>query len=134
MVPTDQTRIRLEAGVPVFATWKSHPTKDSEFLDWYKRIEAARTIYEGQAGMAQDALKALLESHAVTHVIWPQSKGAFPFSQMGRQVFGDNNFSLWDLRIRQEPFYEFINAHLLTLAKAVIMVPTAAYKKLHHIA
>ena len=98
LIPPEQKRIRLEAGVPVFATWKSHPTKDSEFLDWNKRIEAARTIYEGQAGMAQDALKALLESHAVTHVIWPQSKGAFPFTQMGRRVFGDSCFSLWDLR------------------------------------
>ena len=99
LVPPDQTHIRLEAGVPVFATWKSHPTKDGEFLEWYGRIEIARIIYEGQSGQAQESLKAVLGSHAVTHVIWPQSKGAFPFSKMGKQVFVDSHFSLWDMRI-----------------------------------
>ena len=97
LIPPEQTRIRLEAGVPVYATWKSHPTKDSEFLEWYKRVEAARKIYDGGPG-AQDALQALLASHAVTHVVWPEAKGTFPFSQLGRRVFGDKNFSLWDMR------------------------------------
>jgi len=103
LVPPDQAHIRLEAGVPVFATWKSHPTKDSEFLEWYKRIEIARTIYEGPPGEAQEALQALLGSHAVTHVMWPQSKGAFPFPQMGKQVFSDRHFSLWDMRTTGRP-------------------------------
>ena len=103
LAPPDQTRIRLEAGVPVFATWKSHPTRDSEFLEWYKKIEIARTIYDGRSEGAQEALKAVIGSHAVTHVIWPQSKGAFPFSQMGTQVFGDSHFSLWDLSKTGEP-------------------------------
>ena len=111
MIPPEQTRIRLEAGVPVFATWKSHPTKDSEFLEWYKRIEAARTIYDGGPG-AQEALKALLESHAVTHVIWPESKGAFPFPQTGqagfrRQLFQPVGYALSRL---------LKNAHLLRCA------------------
>ena len=98
LIPPEQTRLRLEAGVPVYATWKSHPTKDSEFLEWYKRVEAARIIYDGQAGKAEVALKALLESRAVTHVIWPESKGEPFFSEAGRRVFGDKNFSLWDMR------------------------------------
>ena len=98
LVPPEQTRIRLEAGVPVYATWKSHPTKDSEFLEWYKRVEAARAIYDGRAGKAEVALKALLKSHAVTHVIWPESKGEPFFSGAGRRVFRDSHFSLWDLR------------------------------------
>jgi hypothetical protein len=97
LIPPEQKRIRLEAGVPVYATWKSHPTKDSEFLAWYKRVEAARTIYDGGPG-AQEALQALLESRAVTHVVWPEAHGEFPFPQRGRRVFGDRNFSLWDMR------------------------------------
>jgi hypothetical protein len=103
LVPPEQTHIRLEAGVPVFATWKSHPTRDSEFLEWYEKIEIARTLYGGRSEGAQEALKAVLGSHTVTHVVWPQSKGAFPFPQMGKQVFGDSHFSLWELNKTGEP-------------------------------
>ena len=98
LVPLNQMNIRLEAGVPVFATWKSHPTKDSEFLEWYKRIETARAIYEKPADRAQPTMLDLLESHSVTHVIWPVSKGEFPFSRMGHEVYRDNYFTLWDMR------------------------------------
>ncbi|HPD61096.1 MAG TPA: hypothetical protein PKV48_04990, partial [Thermodesulfobacteriota bacterium] len=98
LVPLDLEKIRLEAGIPVFATWKSHPTKDSEFLEWYKRIETASTIYEKQADQAKAELLALVVNHSVTHVVWPQSKGDCPFSQMGQQVYRDKYFSLWDVR------------------------------------
>jgi hypothetical protein len=98
LVPLGQTNIRLEAGVPVFATWKSHPTKDNEFLEWYQRTEAARVIYGEQADQAKAALLTLIENHSVTHVVWPQVKGCFPFSQMGQQVYQDMNFSLWDMK------------------------------------
>jgi hypothetical protein len=98
LVPINQTNIRLEAGVPVFATWKSHPTKDSEFLEWYGRIEKARAIYEAPADLAGPAISGLLESRSVTHVIWPVSDGEFPFSRMGHEVYRDKHFSLWDMR------------------------------------
>lgn len=98
LVPLDQMDIRLEAGVPVFATWKSHPTKDSEFLEWYKRIETARAIYEKRGDRAKSDMLVLIENHSVTHVVWPISKGDFPFSQMGQQVYRDTYFSLWDMR------------------------------------
>jgi hypothetical protein len=96
LVPLDQMHIRLEAGVPVYVTQKSHPTKDSEFLEWYKRIESARAIYTKRA--EQTEMLVMIESHSVTHVIWPISKGDFPFSQMGQKVYGDNYFNLWDMR------------------------------------
>lgn len=99
LIPLEQTNIRLEAGVPVYATWKSHPTKDSEFLEWYKRSVAARTIYNKPPDRAESDLLALIASRSVTHVVWPISKGDFPFYHLGQQVYKDNHFSLWDLRL-----------------------------------
>jgi hypothetical protein len=98
LIPPDQKHIRLEAGVPVYVTWKSHPTKDSEFLEWYKRIETARAIYEKRTDRKQSEISDLIESNSVTHVIWPISKEEFPFSQMGQQVYRDSYYSLWDMR------------------------------------
>jgi len=99
LVPLDQMSIRLEAGVPVYATWRSHPTKDSEFLDWYKRTEIASSIYDKPKDQAQAQLSALIESRSVTHVVWPAAKGIFPYSRMGQQVYKDRHFSLWDLSL-----------------------------------
>ncbi|MFW2440195.1 MAG: DUF6798 domain-containing protein [Arenicellales bacterium] len=98
LIPIDQMNIRLEAGVPVFVTWKSHPTKDSEFLEWYKRIQAAQVIYDNQAGLTQSEMLVLKEKFSVTHVIWPTEKGDFPFLKMGSPVYSDKYFSLWDMR------------------------------------
>jgi hypothetical protein len=99
LIPLDQKSIRLEAGVPVYATWRSHPTKDSEFLEWYKRTEIASSIYDKPQEQGQAQLTALIETRSVTHVVWPASKGVFPYSRMGQQVYKDSNFSLWDLSL-----------------------------------
>jgi len=94
LIPPEETRIRLEAGVPVFATWKSHPTKDSEFLEWHGRIEQVKTVYDG----SQPALQSLINEYGITHMVWPAAQGGFPFAQLGRRVYADGHFSLWDLR------------------------------------
>jgi hypothetical protein len=93
LIPPQETRIRLEAGVPVFATRKSHPTKDSEFLAWNVRIEAARQVYDGSPA----ALQKLMKDHAITHIVWPETKGNFPFPALGSRVYTDSNYSLWVL-------------------------------------
>jgi hypothetical protein len=98
LVPLNQMSIRLEAGVPVYTTWRSHPTKDSEFLEWYKRTEKARAIYNGPLEKGQSELSALIGSRSVTHVLWPETRGAFPYARMGHQVYKDQIFSLWDVR------------------------------------
>ncbi len=98
LVPLKEMKIRLEAGVPVYVTWKSHPVRADEFLEWYKRTQTAKTIYKKPLDQAQPALAALLEGGSVSHMIWPVSKGDFPFSHLGRRIYRDKDFSLWDLR------------------------------------
>ncbi len=96
LIPIEESNIRLEAGVPVFATWKTHPTKDSEFLVWYERIETARTVYETKVDPFN--ILTVLKAQALTHVIWRSADGDYPYSQAGRQTYSDTYFSLWDMR------------------------------------
>lgn len=96
LVPLYQKSIRLEAGVPVYVTWKSHPTKDNEFLAWYKRIEIAAAIYEKPLQSAEAS--NLLKKNAITHIIWPKSKGNFPFSNIAQQAYADRYYSLWEIK------------------------------------
>ncbi len=100
LVPPEEKSIRLEAGVPVYATLKSHPTKDSEFLAWRRRIEAAQAVYGGSGA----ELQRLSKEEAVTHVVWPAEKGDFPFTGYGSRLYGDKYFSLWELGEEKKKF------------------------------
>ena len=96
LVPTLQEHISLEAGVPVYVTWKTHPTRDTEFLDWYQRLETAQSVYNREVDSVK--IQRLLESNSLTHIIWPTGNGAYPYAQSGQQIFNDEYYSLWDMR------------------------------------
>ena len=97
VTPLAETHLRLEAGVPVYATWKSHPTRDSEFLIWYDRVQAVDAFYGGGTNAAT-VFRARLAPAGVTHVLWPASGGAFPLASAGRRLYRDEHYSLWDAR------------------------------------
>lgn len=60
---------RLYTGAPIFVNWKSHPYKDVEVLEWYRRNQLAKGFYN--AGMTEkcDRLRQLLVEYHVTHVV-----------------------------------------------------------------
>ncbi len=45
LVPLGLKEFRLRSGAPTFVDWKSHPLKDSEVLEWRRRIRLARRAY-----------------------------------------------------------------------------------------
>lgn len=95
MVPIEDLNIRMEAGVPVYVTWKTHPTRDTEFLHWYDRISKARSVYDGKIPAGE--LSDYLDSLAVTHLVWPTANIRFPYSELGQKLYADENYSLWKL-------------------------------------
>ena len=97
LIPIEESNISLEAGVPVFVTWKTHPTKDTEFLEWYQRIETARTVYAAKVDPAN--IVTVLKTQSLTHVVWKLTDGVYPYSGAGRQIYSDDHFSLLDMRL-----------------------------------
>lgn len=61
---------RLETGSPILANWKTHPYKDSEIIEWYRRNKAAESFYE-QAGTATGPalLRELGKKYGITHAV-----------------------------------------------------------------
>jgi hypothetical protein len=45
LIPIDMQDFRLEAGTPAYIEFKSIPYKDSEVLEWRRRVEFARKFY-----------------------------------------------------------------------------------------
>jgi hypothetical protein len=95
MVPIMEEHIGMEAGVPIYVTWKTHPTKDTEFLEWYQRIEKARNVYESKVSAAE--VQGYLNALSVSHIIWPTSNSEFPYSNSGQRLYADEAYSLWDM-------------------------------------
>lgn len=91
LVPVGEFGFRLETGIPVFVTFKTHPYKDVEVLEWRKRVDLASAFYNGlNAPGGQSA--SWLDSYGVTHVLLPAQKQAA--IQGFTEVYSDPIFAI----------------------------------------
>jgi hypothetical protein len=70
LIPVHWEWFRLETRCAVFVDFKSHPYKDNEVLEWYRRLQAAKAFYA--AGSSTDRrrkLMELLQQWQVTHIV-----------------------------------------------------------------
>ena len=71
VIPPGMQRFRLEAAARTFVDWKSHPYRDVEVLQWYRRnVQARRLFRELQEGGCA-SLCALAREYGATHVAGP---------------------------------------------------------------
>lgn len=66
LVPTYMAEFRLETGIPVVITFKSHPYKDVEVIAWRERIDAVNHFY---ANISCDQVSNMVQRYGVTHVV-----------------------------------------------------------------
>ncbi len=66
LVPNHMAEFRLETGIPVVVTFKSHPYKDTEVLEWRTRIDAVTDFY---ANISCDGIAEIAHRFEVTHVV-----------------------------------------------------------------
>jgi hypothetical protein len=60
LTPPEWEDVRLNAAVPIFVDYKSHPYKDTEVLAWWKRIELARHFYRGSRDARCETLATII--------------------------------------------------------------------------
>ncbi len=60
---------RTFTGAPAFINWKSHPYRDFEVLEWYKRNMLARDFYTDDQATACQTLDKLTAEYMLTHVV-----------------------------------------------------------------
>ena len=66
LVPTHMAEFRLETGVPVVVTFKSHPYKDVEVIEWQDRVVAVNDFY---ASISCEGIESMASRYGVTHVV-----------------------------------------------------------------
>ncbi|MCB0044485.1 MAG: hypothetical protein KDD92_03550 [Caldilineaceae bacterium] len=66
LIPTGMAEFRLETGAPALVTFKSHPYRDVEVIEWRSRMDAAGGFYNNPTC---EGLLAVSEAYALTHVV-----------------------------------------------------------------
>ncbi|MGI9508276.1 MAG: DUF6798 domain-containing protein [Geminicoccaceae bacterium] len=60
--------VRLESGLPQLVSWKSHPYKDVEVLEWFRRYKLAERVFRNPA-IDCEALAEAVERYQATHLL-----------------------------------------------------------------
>lgn len=95
--PGVMEKFRIATGVPVYVDFKSHPYKDSEVLEWSRRISLCESIYRDlwRCGTINGEAVAALRKAGATHLLWD---GPAP-STLGEKVlvYRNDRFMIIDL-------------------------------------
>lgn len=63
-------RFRLATGAPIFVDFKSIPYRDTDVLEWYRRVKAAEEWFANPDWTATGAIEQIARE-GVTHVVAP---------------------------------------------------------------
>ena len=99
LVPAEDGRFnefRIHSGAPTFITWKSHPYKDTEVLEWYHRVQLANNFYTGEWEAACPTLSNLLQEYPLTHVIFFKKKAQLSCGFVS-EVFRNAQYSVYQI-------------------------------------
>jgi len=89
---------RLYTGAPIFVNWKSHPYKDTEVLEWYRRVQRADEFYD-TANLFQkcDLLQGLIRDYPITHVVIKSKEIHLPCA-FTTEIFRTEQYTLYKIR------------------------------------
>lgn len=93
LTPIKMQDFRLASGAPVFVDFKSIPYKDTDVLEWYRRVQLTDNLYKN---FDCDQLKDMVSNNQITHVV-------IETSQMNTEcgfleiTYQDQNFTLFKI-------------------------------------
>ena len=99
LVPAEEGRFnefRIHSGAPTFITWKSHPYKDTEVLEWYHRVQLANNFYSGEWADACPTLQDMRQEYPLTHVIFYRKKAQLS-CEFVSEVFRNAQYSVYKI-------------------------------------
>lgn len=93
LVPSHMAEFRLETGLPVVVTFKSHPYKDVEVIEWRERIDAVDHFF---ADISCDGIREMARVYHVTHVVLERVQ-FFDGCPIIRNVHLDDRFGVFEV-------------------------------------
>ena len=94
LTPTKMQDFRLASGSPAFVDFKSIPYRDSDVLEWYRRVLLADRFYKRHDC---PLLSKLILDEKITHVVFPLEQGELACPGL-EQVYQDGYFALFQVQ------------------------------------
>ncbi len=91
LVPSKMQDFRLATGAPVFTEFKSIPYKDTDVLEWYRRILLNNSFYQD---LNCNLLSSLVNNDGITHIITNRFSQFMGCSFISIQ-YQDQNFQVY---------------------------------------
>lgn len=89
-------KFRLYTGAPILINFKSHPYKDVEVIEWYRRNLAAQTFYESPSDRQCDNLKQIAAEYKINKVVTESNFNAN--CNFLAQLYRDDNYGVYQLK------------------------------------
>lgn len=89
-------KFRLYTGAPILANVKSHPYKDVEVIEWFKRVELIDRFYQGELAERCNVLQTIRDQYALSHVVMPTRKRDLECPNLSK-TYEDENYQVYSV-------------------------------------
>jgi hypothetical protein len=89
-------KFRLYTGAPILVNFKSHPYKDIEVLEWYRRNLAAQEFYEASSDRRCDTLRQIAANYQINKVV-TESRNFSGNCNFLAQLYRDDRYGVYQL-------------------------------------
>jgi hypothetical protein len=103
IIPVDLLRFRLGAGVPIYVDFKAIPYKDTEVLEWRRRLRWAESVQEQLREGKEAAALAELRGRSITHLVL--AAGSELRGAGFEKVYGDSYYQVYRLSAAPDDNY-----------------------------
>jgi hypothetical protein len=97
LIPPKLYDFRVNTGAPVFITYKSHPYKDIEILEWHRRVELSKRFYNKSDENKCAVLANIRQDYKITHVILQEEHFDIKFDCL-EEIYKDNEYGVYKIR------------------------------------
>jgi uncharacterized membrane protein len=87
---------RTYTGAPAFINWKSHPYRDFEVMEWYRRNLLAKDFYDLDGTAACMTLEKIEKDYMVTHVVIDREEKTAVCEGM-QEIYSDPHYAIYEL-------------------------------------
>ncbi len=98
MIPIGIKRFRLLTGVPILVDKKTHPYKDIEMVEWYKRIQLVDQFYSGDKTSRCNTLNDILQQYEVSHIVIDNENPLDYCSNLTR-IYNDKSYYVYKINV-----------------------------------
>lgn len=99
LIPPSMEDFRLNAGAAAFVDFKSVPYRDTDVLEWYRRVTLAQWFYRDRIEYVDcGLLERFAAEYGVTHVVLDQPLLELTCPAFGEQLFRNSHYAVVRLR------------------------------------